>query len=595
VVPVTALVEGVIQGVTAAEPELALATEFGKFPQGWNGRPVVMDHPEVVVDNQAYKVSANSPQILEKYQFGFMFNTQLIDNALQTEAWIDTKRAEYLSDNTRWVLNTLRNMETGEKLEVSTGLFTGQENHSGKYNGKDYSAIWAGVVPDHLAFLPEGALGACSVADGCGAGYQTLRANCAGDPNCSCGGAAVTVPARLQAEPYRPTPQKTHDDTLPDPSNDEESAGTARKKKKGNDRSSADSDTSVRPDLTNASRVLRAFESKIQIHLGAPDDLLDSDVRNILQSAVSEMYPNDFAYVVGFTNNAVVYMAWDADDGDYGCFQVSYTIQDNKSVLFGQDVTEVLLTTQITPIEEASSEDLGGAFNAAPGPQVAGTTETIMNVKDARTVLAGIVSDPENLKTMSDADVLKLHAKILGAVGTQGIAAMAKKKDKKDSGSLMEKDSVEVEPQQDDDMTGRDLGDEAAPQANQARTPSFDEILANADPAIRESIQSGMKMHAIRKDELIKALKATNRCDFTDQELKAFSLERLESLVKLAQVPQDYSGLNRVSAPATNQQRQNSGFAPKPPSVISAFAKGKSKGKGKNDASDDDADDSAAA
>ena len=56
VVPVVALVEGVIQGVNAANPELALASEFGKFPAGWNGRPVVMDHPEVIHDNQRSKL-----------------------------------------------------------------------------------------------------------------------------------------------------------------------------------------------------------------------------------------------------------------------------------------------------------------------------------------------------------------------------------------------------------------------------------------------------------------------------------------------------------------------------------------------------------
>ena len=63
IVPVVALVEGVLQAMNAATPELALAEEFGKFPAGWNGRPVVMNHP--IIDKNP--VSANSPSVLETF------------------------------------------------------------------------------------------------------------------------------------------------------------------------------------------------------------------------------------------------------------------------------------------------------------------------------------------------------------------------------------------------------------------------------------------------------------------------------------------------------------------------------------------------
>ena len=45
VVPLVALVEGVLQSSNAETPELALASEFGKHFKGWNGRPVVVNHP----------------------------------------------------------------------------------------------------------------------------------------------------------------------------------------------------------------------------------------------------------------------------------------------------------------------------------------------------------------------------------------------------------------------------------------------------------------------------------------------------------------------------------------------------------------------
>ncbi len=49
VVPCIALVEGVLQGANSDAPELALASEFGKIIAGWNGRPLVLNHPKINV------------------------------------------------------------------------------------------------------------------------------------------------------------------------------------------------------------------------------------------------------------------------------------------------------------------------------------------------------------------------------------------------------------------------------------------------------------------------------------------------------------------------------------------------------------------
>src|SRR5690606_12450706 len=90
VVPVIALVESVIHPSNADSLELALSTEFGKVPSGWNGRPLVLNHPKV----QGQPVDASSPSILESYQMGFIFNTRVEDGKLKTDAWIDLQRAE---------------------------------------------------------------------------------------------------------------------------------------------------------------------------------------------------------------------------------------------------------------------------------------------------------------------------------------------------------------------------------------------------------------------------------------------------------------------------------------------------------------------
>lgn len=163
VIPCICLVEGVLWPANAPAPELALAEEFGRFPQGWDGRPVTYDHPKV----NGIPVAANSPDVLADNAFGQLFNTELKDNKLHTEIWINEARIAELGEEAQ---ATIQNLKDGTGVaEVSTGLFTMSEVVSGTHDGSDYDAIWRNIVPDHLAVLPEGITGACSVEDGCGA------------------------------------------------------------------------------------------------------------------------------------------------------------------------------------------------------------------------------------------------------------------------------------------------------------------------------------------------------------------------------------------------------------------------------------------
>ena len=162
VVPVVALVEGVLHPCNAESPELALATEFGKHSEGWNGRPIVMGHPE----RGGVKVSANSPEVLATEAIGKLFNTHLDGKKLKTEAWINLERVKEVNGEATIAVQRIR---AGETIEVSTGLFATVSARVGEYEGKEYTGIWQDVTPDHLALLPKGATGACSVDSGCGA------------------------------------------------------------------------------------------------------------------------------------------------------------------------------------------------------------------------------------------------------------------------------------------------------------------------------------------------------------------------------------------------------------------------------------------
>jgi hypothetical protein len=162
VVPTVALVEGVIHPVNAEHPELVLLEELAIAPQGWNGRPVVYGHPEV----QGQPVSANYPEILESWSFGQVFNASLntASKTLNMEAWINPARATAIGAQ-----ELITRLQNGKTIEISVGVFVSDETKTGTYNGKKYGGIWREIVPDHLAYLPDGYIGACSNDMGCGA------------------------------------------------------------------------------------------------------------------------------------------------------------------------------------------------------------------------------------------------------------------------------------------------------------------------------------------------------------------------------------------------------------------------------------------
>jgi len=171
VAPVTMMVEGVLAG--SRGPLLHLADEFGHVPAAYNGIPVTIQHPQ---DESGNYVSANSPDVLSNWSVGKIFSTILADNKLKSEAWVDKKKCETLSKE------TLAALEAGTILEVSIGVFTDEEETPGVYNGKKYNAIARNHKPDHLALLP-GAVGACSVKDGCGIRVNSSQTKKGGQSN----------------------------------------------------------------------------------------------------------------------------------------------------------------------------------------------------------------------------------------------------------------------------------------------------------------------------------------------------------------------------------------------------------------------------
>lgn len=161
VVPVVCLVGNkVVWPMNATGPEFVPVEELSVAPGGWNGRPVIPDHPYNGTQ------SANDPRTLERYCFGHIFNAKFEDDKLKCEAWLDPARAIKVGADAVSVIERCRNKQI---VEVSVGAWIAAENVKGEYDGVAYESIWRDIVPDHLAMLPVDAVGACSVEMGCGA------------------------------------------------------------------------------------------------------------------------------------------------------------------------------------------------------------------------------------------------------------------------------------------------------------------------------------------------------------------------------------------------------------------------------------------
>ena len=153
VVPCVMIVGGVLNGAFVPVEEMRASVE------AWNGRPAPILHPK---QGDEY-VSANDPKVIEQNVVGQVFAARVDGDKLKAELWIDIEKAKKLGHE-----RVLADLQAGKPVEVSTGYFADDEPTDGEFNGVAYSTIHRNLRPDHLALLP-GEIGACSVADGCGA------------------------------------------------------------------------------------------------------------------------------------------------------------------------------------------------------------------------------------------------------------------------------------------------------------------------------------------------------------------------------------------------------------------------------------------
>lgn len=206
VVPVVAMIEGVRFGANQTSGELGLAKEFGKFVDGWNNRPVVLNHPQV---DDSF-VSASAPGVMDDYFMGWTQNTSMVDGKLKMQAWLDLSRQTATPN----IQETFQRLKSNKRTEISVGFFTDVEETEGEFKGQEYTGIWRNIVPDHLAIL-HGEIGACSIADGCGAARVNAKKTSGDDSSGGEGGMGGQQPNDADYET-----DEDYDDSDPDDSDD---------------------------------------------------------------------------------------------------------------------------------------------------------------------------------------------------------------------------------------------------------------------------------------------------------------------------------------------------------------------------------------
>lgn len=158
IAPITILEPKVLEGSKGAlyyPPE-----EIAKNPDDWNGKPLTVRHPK----RNGANVSAFAPDIFVNQEIGRFYNSKINkDGSNSGEGWFDVEMTKKLHSEL-W-----NRLEKGEKIEVSTGLYTDNEEApaNSQHDGKVYTHIAKNYRANHIAILPD-EIGACSIKDGCG-------------------------------------------------------------------------------------------------------------------------------------------------------------------------------------------------------------------------------------------------------------------------------------------------------------------------------------------------------------------------------------------------------------------------------------------
>jgi hypothetical protein len=617
VVPVVALVEGVIQSMNSPGPELVTVEAFGRFSVGWNGRPLVMSHP---VDSNGDPVCANQPSVLEQYGIGSIFNTRVEDRKLKTEAWVDNERAAALNDESRAALEAL---QAGEVVEVSTGLYTTVVEKEGRFNGESYSGVWEGIVPDHLAILPAGVLGACSVEDGCGANRSsqdgaanvltlkpTLPAVVGPAPTST---SSPFTAAEMRSNAWRNSIPKTHgcdcggtcghcgDQNMPEANSD----ATATDKPKSSQVQKRKSGKAITypvgvsiGEVANGSIVPGSGgcqEADPNYNPINNQGHQQSFFTKLLQAAGVKVTPDhvrqaaappelDLAAFVASRIHANAapgtMLSTDVSNLLREALSDAYSEQSSVSAYYmGHTADKVVYQA----MDWNSANYYGDTFQCSYEISANGDAVTLGADDEEVNLITQVVRVADQVGGDADDPVRDQAANLSAPEGSEqesndmtqnaagGGTAPNNNADKKSKTVTETTDEATVHG---DKGAVTQIADALDAGGNTGKAHSLEQLLDNAAPELRGAIKASMRLYANQKKGLIEGIKASGRNKFSDERLNAMEIDELEAIAELANVPR-YDGIAPASAPQANQgayergQRLNNGLGV--PSVEPAF------------------------
>jgi hypothetical protein len=167
VVPIVAMIgDAVIRPMNSRGPEYIPADVLSSICASWNGRDVVMapdvGHPTL----NGSPISANSPDVADRHCYGRVYNARYEDNRFRADMWLDPIRAAAVGPH---AVDVIDRALAGLPVEVSIGATAYERAEPGTSpSGVAYDYRWVHAESDHLATLPRGLAGACSVEMGCG-------------------------------------------------------------------------------------------------------------------------------------------------------------------------------------------------------------------------------------------------------------------------------------------------------------------------------------------------------------------------------------------------------------------------------------------
>ena len=145
VVPVVMGVAGVWDGSNG--PLLYAADDLKASVPLWNGKPVVVYHPDMRTN-----CTAGHPDVFNRQRVGTIFNARFDGSRLKAEAWLDPERLTVIAPK------VLASVKNGLMMEVSTGLFTENQPMPAPEDCFTPSRTWPLSRNTQSSPLPAGAL-----------------------------------------------------------------------------------------------------------------------------------------------------------------------------------------------------------------------------------------------------------------------------------------------------------------------------------------------------------------------------------------------------------------------------------------------------